>query len=314
MSNQLHVIFGSGPVGCWIARSLRTMGKNVRAVNRSGRRPALMPDDVEILAADVLNQRQAVRAADGAAVVYQALNPPYHRWAELFPALQSGVVAAAKSCGARYVSIENLYMYDPAGTINEQSPVKPQSGKGMLRAAMAERIMALHKSGEIQVTALRASDYYGPGVLQSVMGERVFANLAAGKKAQIIGNADVPHSWAYIEDVGAAAAILGTREDSWGRVWIVPHAAAKTQREMVDTAGQYLGISPKLTVITPRLMRLAGLFNPQARASVEMMYQFMHSFIVDGSQIQQAFQLKPTTIETGIARTADWFRERLAAQ
>jgi hypothetical protein len=49
--------------------------------------------------------------AAGAAVVYQALNPPYSRWTEEFPALQAGVLAAAESAGARLVSLENVYMY-----------------------------------------------------------------------------------------------------------------------------------------------------------------------------------------------------------
>ena len=33
----------------------------------------------------------------GARVVYQTLNPPYERWAEKFPALQAGVLAAAEA-------------------------------------------------------------------------------------------------------------------------------------------------------------------------------------------------------------------------
>ena len=40
------------------------------------------------------------------------------------------------------------------------------------------------------------------------MGELVFGNLVAGKKAQVGGSVEMPHSWAYIEDVGRAAAIL----------------------------------------------------------------------------------------------------------
>jgi uncharacterized protein YbjT (DUF2867 family) len=59
----------------------------VRAVNRNGVRPGLMPADVEMFTADVADPTRASAAANGADVVYQALNPPYHRWHELFPAL-----------------------------------------------------------------------------------------------------------------------------------------------------------------------------------------------------------------------------------
>ena len=43
MSSELHVIFGTGPVGIWTAHALRATGCPVRAVNRSAQRPALMP-------------------------------------------------------------------------------------------------------------------------------------------------------------------------------------------------------------------------------------------------------------------------------
>ncbi|MBW1996947.1 MAG: hypothetical protein JRJ29_03165 [Deltaproteobacteria bacterium] len=68
-----------------------------------------MPDQVKVVAADASDPAQAIGAARGAAVIYQALNPPYHLWHKHFPALQAGVIAAARGAGARYISIENLY-------------------------------------------------------------------------------------------------------------------------------------------------------------------------------------------------------------
>lgn len=309
MNKQLHVVLGTGPVGCWTARALREMDIPVRAVNRSGERPDLMPEDVEVVAADASDARQASEAAQGAAVIYQALNPPYHRWQELFPGLQAGAMAAARASGARYVSIENLYMYDSSAPISEASPTRPRSNKGELRARMADEVMAAHARGELQATALRASDYYGPGVLGSVMGEMVFGNLAAGKKAQVGGSAEMPHSWAYIEDVGQAAALLGTREEALGQAWIAPHAPPRTQGEMVAAAARALEVEPQLTVISPLMMRLGGLFIPEARASVEMLYQFSEPFVVDSSQFEETFGAQATPLAEGIGRTASWYRE-----
>src|SRR6266498_5327789 len=195
MSNELHIILGTGPVGCWIAIALRELHIPVRAVNRSGKRPDLMPADVEIIASDVSDVASATAAATGAHVIYQALNPPYHEWHTYFPGLQAAALAAARSTGARYVSIENLYMYDSSKPITEDSPMRPRSKKGELRARMAEEVMAAHQRGDIRATALRSSDYYGPGVLGSALGERVFGNLVAGKKAQLSGSAVIPHSF-----------------------------------------------------------------------------------------------------------------------
>ena len=307
---ELHVIFGTGAVGCWTARALREMDIPVRAVNRSGKRPDLMPADVEMFATDVSDHAQAIEAAKGATVIYQALNPEYHQWHEYFPGLQAGALAAAKAVGARYVSIENLYMYDSSQPMTEDSPIRPKSKKGELRAKMADDVISAHQRGEIQATALRSSDYYGPGVIGSAMGEMVFANLVAGKKAQVGGSASKPHSWAYIEDVGKAAAILGTREEALGKVWIAPHAPAITQGDVVEMASEILAIEPQIAVISPFMMQLAGLFIPGARATVEMMYEFTEPFVVDSSKFEKTFGMKATPMEDAIRETVHWYKNQ----
>lgn len=310
MTDQLHLIFGTGPVGCWIARNLIEIGLPVRAINKSGQRPELMPVAVEIIAADASDVPQAATAADGATVVYQALNPSYHQWHQFFPGLQAGALAAAAANGARYVSIDNLYMYDATHPITENSPIRPQSQKGQLRARMAEEVLAAHQRGDIQATILRSSDYYGPGVTGSALGEMVFGNLVAGKKAQVGGSAKMPHSFAYIEDVGRAAALLGTRDEALGRVWLAPHAPALTQGEMVERACHLLSLPLKLSTISPLMMRLAGLFIPEARASVEMMYEFTQPFVVDSRKFEQTFQIKATAVDEGLRRTVEWYQKR----
>ena len=308
MPHPTHVIFGTGPVGCWIARVLDELNLPVRAVNRSGQRPGLMPETVAMVKADASDAGQAGDAAQGAAVIYQALNPPYHQWHQYFPGLQAGVLAAAQETGARYVSIDNLYMYDSARPITADSAVRPRSKKGELRARMAAEVMAAHERGDIQASVLRSSDYYGPGVTGSALGEMVFGHLVAGKKAQLGGSATMPHSFAYIEDVGRAAATLGTDERALGQVWIAPHAPPRTQGEMVELAAQVLGQEPKMSVVSPLMMRLAGLFIPAARATVEMMYEFTEPFVVDSSRFQQTFGLAPTPVEVGIERTVRWYQ------
>src|SRR3972149_9564744 len=113
----------------------------------------------------------------------------------------------------------------PAKPITEDSPIAPVSKKGALRQKVAEEVMALRSRGEVRAVALRSSDYYGPGVVGSALGEMVFGNLVAGKKAQISGSAGMLHSFAYIEDVGHAAAGPGTKGTPLGRGWVRPPPA-----------------------------------------------------------------------------------------
>ncbi len=309
MGSDLHVVLGTGPVGSWIARTLADRGYAVRAVNRSGKRTEFMPAGVEVVSADLSEARQAIEAASGAAVLYQALNPPYDKWHELFPGLQRSALAAAKATGARYVSIDNLYMYDSSATpITEQTRIAPASKKGELRAGMAEEVLAAHERGDVRAAILRSSDYYGPGVTGSALGDRVFPPILAGKAGEVLGGLDIPHSYAYIEDVARAAVALGTREEALGRVLIAPHAPAPTQRQVLERVFDLAGRAPKFTTVTPFKMRLAGLFIPGAREMVEMMYEFTDPFVVDSSATESEFGLTPTPLDDGLARTVAWYR------
>lgn len=309
MSADLHVVLGTGPVGTWIANDLIARGERVRLVNRSGRRPDLLQGEAEVVAADVSDAARATSAASGAAVVYQALNPPYDKWHELFPGLQASALAAARAAGARYVSIDNLYMYDSlAGPMTEESPILPRSRKGELRARMAADVLAAQERGDVQAVILRSSDYYGPGVTGSALGERVFPPVLAGKPGEAIGALDLLHSYAYIEDVARAAVALGTSDDSLGRVWITPHAPAATQREVLTGVFRETGAQPRFRVVGAGMMRLAGLFSKAAREVVEMMYEYRHPFTVDSSLMERTYGLQATPLADGLSRTVAWYR------
>ena len=83
-----HVIFGTGAVGMAVMETLVDRGEQVRMINRTG--TAEVPVGVDVLGGDASDPEFARRAAAGATVVYQALNPAYKKWPELFPALQAG--------------------------------------------------------------------------------------------------------------------------------------------------------------------------------------------------------------------------------
>ena len=58
------------------------------------------------------------------------------------------------------------------------------------------------------------------------------------------------------------------------------------------------------------MMRLAGLFVPEARESVEMMYEFTRPFVVDSRRIERDLGLKATPVDAGLQRTVEWYRRR----
>ena len=192
---ELHVIFGaSGGVGGAVVRELVAQGKRVRGVTRSGKGD--VPAGVALVAGDVARTDQARAASVGATTIYFCASPAYDRWPQEFPAMLEGAIAAAKAANAPLVVTDNLYVYAPtAQPLTEDMPWQPTTRKGKVRAAMDERLLAAHRSGEIRVAIGRASDFYGPGALNSAAaGSRTFAALLAGKPVQWVGRLDMPHT------------------------------------------------------------------------------------------------------------------------
>lgn len=305
-----HVVFGTGAIGLALVDELVASGLPVRAVSRSG--AAALPEGVEEITGDASDPGLAARAAAGAAVLYQCLNPPYHRWAEEFPGLQDAVVRAAQSAGARLVSFENTYMVgDTHGApITEETLCRPHTRKGRVRLELAEQLRELAERGDLELATARASDYFGPrGTEQSPLGERVIGAALAGKPAQVIGDPDQPHSYTFTVDAARTLAALGTRDDVVGEVFHVPNAPAETTRQIVARIAEHIGAPIRVKVAPRLLLRALGVVNPTIRELDEMLYEFTQPFVIDGSKATRRLGLEPTPIDDAIAQTVAWFRD-----
>ncbi len=312
-NSELHVIFGAGPVGQALARELARRGQMVKMINRSGNKPAGVPDGVTVEAGDVFDGNIAQERAQGAAVVYQCSNPPYNKWPELFPTLQANTLEAAASAGAKYIVADNLYMYgDPNGQpLREDMPYDAHTKKGKVRAQLAEAVLAAHRSGKVRAAIARASDYYGPAAVNSAAGDRMFGFAVQGKAASVPGNLDMPHTYTYIEDFGKALAILGEREEALGQVWHVPNAETLTTRQFVTLIDDELGQPPQMSGMGKLTLRIGGIFIPAAREVVEMMYEFEKPFVVDSSKFTKTFGVQGTPLREAIKQTVAWYRQNL---
>lgn len=314
MSGDRHVIFGAGPLGLAVVRALREKGARVRVANRTGR--AVVPDGVEVVAADVTGDPAAARrACEGAAVVYNCTNAPYHRWPELLPGLFGGILDAAAAAGARLVVGDNLYMYGEVdGPITEDLPYHPTTRKGRVRAEVAEAMLEAHRAGRVEVAIGRASDFIGPFVTAGGMvGARAIVPAMRGKTAALVGNIDLPHTYTFIEDFGRALVILGERPEAAGRAWIAPNAETVTTRQLMTMVFEELGRPPRMRAMGRGMLRLAGLFVPEAREMIEMMYEFEKPFVVDGSRFERTFGLAPTPLRDAVNATVAWYRTHVGA-
>lgn len=306
-----HVVLGTGAIGRMIAEELIRRGESVRMVNRSGRMDEI-PAGVEVCAADLYDPANVRQATRGAKVVYQSAQPEYNKWPEKFPLLQKSIIEGLTGSNAKLVIVENLYMYGPTNGIpmTEEMPHNAHSRKGKTRSEMSQAALAAHRQGKVKVAIGRGSDYFGPwGREQTTMGARVFYPLFMGRAAQVIGRLDLPRTHTYLPDFGKALVILGERSQADGQVWHVPNDMPRiTQSEMVRMFAEAAGLEPKMSSMGRLMMWMGGLFIPEAKETLEMMYEYDQPFIVDSSKFEEAFEMKATPMRAAIRETAAWYK------
>jgi nucleoside-diphosphate-sugar epimerase len=308
ISNQeLHVIFGTGPLGIWTMRELIERGKRVRVINRSGQKPGL-PSGVEIVKGDAYDIVSTTALTRGAAAVYQCAQPAYNQWAGNFPRMQAAILDGAAANGARLIVGENLYMYgDPNGQpLTESSTYAAHTRKGAVRQAMTEALFAAHHAGKLRVASARASDFFGPD--DPVYGGLWFQPALAGKRLSVLGRLDVPHTFSYVPDFGKALAILGTCEEGLGRAWHVPSPPPVTQAELIHLIKEQVARPVKALTAGRVMLGLLGLANPIVREMSEMLYEWNKPFVMDSSAFQRSFDMQPTPLRDAVQATVDWNR------
>lgn len=308
--SEMQIVFGTGAIGRAIMEEILRRGENVRMVNRTGKMEEA-PAGVEIVAADLYDPAQVRRVTQGARVVYQAAQPHYHEWPQKFPPLQAAVIDGLAGSQAKLVLVENLYMYgDTEGKpITENLPHLAKTSKGRVRAEMSEAAFAAHRAGKLRVTAGRGSDYFGPWGTDSSMGGIVFYRLLAGKSAQIAGSAKLPHTHTYIPDFAKALVILGERDEADGQAWHVPNdTPAITQGDLIQMAAEEMGTTAKIQAAGKFTLSMMGMFVPEVKESIEMLYEFEKPYIVDSSKFVQTFGMQATPLRQALRETVAWYK------
>ena len=308
--SELHVVLGTGAIGRAAADELIRRGKTVRMVNRSGGMDEA-PADVEIVATNLYDPANVREVTRGAKVVYQCSQPNYSEWPEKFPPLQDAIIDGLTGSDAKLVIVENLYMYGETNgkVMTEDMSYNAHTRKGRVRAQLSEAALAAHQAGKLRVTIGRGSDYFGPWGTDSSMGGIVFHRLLQGKSAQIAGSTSMPHSVTYVPDFGKALVILGEHDEADGQAWHVPNDMPRiTQGELVQMVAGEMGKTAKIQAAGKFMMTILGLFVPELKESVEMLYEFEQPFIVDSSKFEKTFDMKATPMREAIKETVAWYK------
>lgn len=308
LKNELHVVFGaSGNSGSAIIRELVRRKFNVRGINRSGK--VNFPEIVEVMKADIFDEKASKSAIEGATVIYNCINIPYNKWVDDLPSLTKKFIELVSNSKAKIIIIDNLYMYGSKydEPLREDMVSLAQAKKGRVRAEIANLYLKAHKEGRIKVSICRASDFYGPGVINSQMGERVMPNVLQGKKVSVLFNLDAPHTFSFIDDYAKAVVSLTEHDDAFGQVWHIPAAEPITQREFLKIAFEEANKSPKISSLSGKMYNFVALFIPVLKEIKELSYQFEKPFVMEHSKYENRFGLNVTPHREAIRLTLDWY-------
>ncbi|MGD0618616.1 MAG: NAD-dependent epimerase/dehydratase family protein [Bryobacteraceae bacterium] len=302
---MVAILGAGGAIGNELATQLSTRNERIRLVSRN---PGASAGAVETLAADLSNPDDAVKALSGVSVAVLLVGLKYdlNEWREYWPRIMRNTIEATKRANARLVFFDNVYMYGKVdGVMTEETPFRPCSRKGEIRAEIATTLLKEIRAGNLTALIARSADFYGPGARTGVPNVLVFNKLAMGQKPAWLANDSVKHSLTFTPDAARSLVQLMESESSWNQTWHVPTAPDPlTGREFIALAAKEFGSTPKHRVLPRPLLKVAGWFDPMVRESYEMLYQSEFEYVFDSSKFARAFHGEPTSYAEGIRKTA----------
>jgi nucleoside-diphosphate-sugar epimerase len=302
----MQTILGStGVIGRELAKTLPQYTNKIRLVSR---KPKKVNDNDELLSANLLNLEEILRAVEGSDVVYLTAGIQYDIkiWRRDWPVIMKNVIAACKKNNCKFVFFDNVYAYGKVdGWMSEESPIKPDSEKGKVRAELTKMIMNEIEQGNLKAIIAKAADFYGPDTPLSFVNIMVFDNFKKGKKAQWMLDVNKKHSFTYTPDAGKGTAILGNTESAYNQIWHLPtNRNVLTGKKFIELAAKAMGVKPDYMVVKKWMLSLLGVFNKVIKENNEMLYQNHSDYLFDSTKFEKAFDYKPISYEEGIINTA----------
>ena len=305
------ILGSSGVIGKELAKSLTQYTNEIRLVSRN---PKKVNENDELFTADLTDAGQTIKAVEGSEVVYLTIGLQYDIkiWRTQWPVVMKNVIEACKQSNSKFVFFDNVYSYGKVtGWMTEESPVKPESEKGKVRAELHKMIMKEVEEGILRAIIARAADFYGPYTPLSFVNIMVFENQKKGKKAQWMLDVNKKHSFTYTPDAGKGTAILGNTESAYNQIWHLPtNKDVLTGKEFIGLAAKAMGVKSNYMVINRWMLSTLGLFNKVIKENNEMLYQNDSDYLFDSSKFDQTFSFEKVSYGKGIRETAGWYESR----
>lgn len=307
--NNEHAVLGYGRLGSEIVETLKQKNIPYRILSTN------KTDDPQSHAVDALDKDALIAATKDLSHVYVTIGLPYKIkvWQEKWPIIIANVIEAAKANKFKIIFFDNVYLYGPVplqNPITEEHTVSPPSKKGLVRKQLVEMLLEAHKNGGIELLIGRSPDFYGPGVINSLLYVSAIQNMLKGKPVQFVGNPDTKHNYLYVQDAARALVTLALDTSAYGQTWHLPtNKATLTTRELLKLAADELNIELKVQVLSPAALTVLQLFIPILKEVREMTYQTTDVYNFSSDKFMKAYpDFAITSYEEGIKQTMEFFK------
>jgi nucleoside-diphosphate-sugar epimerase len=309
MQRIVTILGAGGAIGNELIKELTARNEPIRLVSRNARQ---VPGVAEAVSADLSNFHDTLKALSGSRVAFLVAGLKYDLkvWRELWPRIMRNAIEAAKRANARLVFFDNVYMYGKVdGVMTEETPFRPCSKKGEVRAEIATMLLNEIKAGNLTALIARSADFYGPRVRTALPNILVFDKFAKGAKAMWLVNDSVKHSFTFTPDAARSLILLADAENAWNQTWHVPTAPdPPTGKEFIKLAANEFGTQPRYRVLTRPMLWLAGCFDTTIGDLYEMLYQYEYDYVFDSTKFTRAFHFPPTSYADGVQKIAQDYR------
>lgn len=300
------ILGSSGVIGRGLAKVLPQYTDKIRLVSRNPQK--INPID-ELINANLLDADETLKVVKDSEVVYLTVGLQYdiNIWRKQWLMVMQNVIEACKKNKSKLVFFDNVYSYGKVnGWMTEETPQKPASEKGKVRALLNGMIMDEVRKGNLNAIIAKAADFYGPNSPLSFVNIMVFENLRKRKKAQWLIDPDKKHSFTFTPDAAKGTAILGNIESAYDQVWHLPtNRNVLTGKEFIELAANAMNGSAKYMTVKKWMIQMLGVFNKILKESAEMLYQNDSDYLFDSTKFEKAFNFSPTSYEEGIRITAE---------
>jgi nucleoside-diphosphate-sugar epimerase len=322
---RVLVTGATGFTGGHLCQRLATNGYSVRALIRDQARGAgLRRQGIETVLGDLNNPTSLERAVDGIDIVYHvaALFRPENvsrreLWEVNVQGTSSMLDAAIKGRIKRFIHCSTVGVHGDIKNppANEKAPYAPGDHYQESKTEGERIVLKYMTEGRLPIVVFRPGGIYGPRDLRFL---KLFKAIKTGKFV-MLGSGEVLYQLIYVDDLIDGILLCGTEEKAVGNVYILTGSQPTTLNEIVQVIAEMLGANPPRLhfPVTPVylagfacewLCKPFGINPPLYRRRVDF-FRKTRSFDISKARNELRFYPK-TNLTTGIALTADWYREQ----